>query len=674
MIRIKELSSLEELLRQAGYKDTRVCTPEAEKVRKIKQTFEDDEAEELNDLYGTFGLKRQPSSRPALEHRIQNVTEPSVPFRSSSAMLRDLALQNAKQTDRETTPSSPPVEGSSWWEGGMAAIGRAAKAVIEKSPPPGDPRSDRGLAVDSPTAKASDGLRKTKSNMELRSGQSPRSSTLSREQRPPSPPAPPVQCMPEPSGMITDFVDERDMVNTYHPASQAVFDDEVYGYRPLPSEYEAEDDTFHATSFEVGSLGSSEGRPSEDHGDDAEDIADVHAIDNDLHLFASGSEDLSDGVGRRVMQGARDYDDEFDSPPRLSSPLPEVDTSVAHEVRLGSQAPSLPATAPSLKYSDRATKLRIAKSTPQLKTVKPQASWFGSLRQAIMGPAPTEQEPTATTSTSRAPGLRITPAAVAAPSLVTTSTVLCDSASNGAIDLPPVQMRAAKPPTTYETLRLRPSLARLRQAVFPEPTVSEDATPTLSPRLEWDNQGEQFAGWGWSTKKPRPQGGRIPDVAAHATEAEDPVKPKGSIDYSKSFFYKPETPPRKDTGTAATRPTPARSSTQPQLRTRRSEKSLRAALLLPVAAPPVPAIPSRYSLLRPSSAITPPRRNSLSRLDPPVLAIQSPGSWEAGLPPRALVLEGEEWDARDGNVPGDWGRKAVRKSGSKKLKKPEPIC
>jgi hypothetical protein len=32
-------------------------------------------------------------------------------------------------------------------------------------------------------------------------------------------------------------------------------------------------------------------------------------------------------------------------------------------------------------------------------------------------------------------------------------------------------------------------------------------------------------------------------------------------------------------------------------------------------------------------------------------------------------LEGEEWDAREGGLPGDWGRKATRKGGPKKLKK-----
>jgi hypothetical protein len=51
-----------------------------------------------------------------------------------------------------------------------------------------------------------------------------------------------------------------------------------------------------------------------------------------------------------------------------------------------------------------------------------------------------------------------------------------------------------------------------------------------------------------------------------------------------------------------------------------------------------------------------------------LLAILSPGAWEEGRPPRELVLEGEEWDARDGGVPGDWGQKGrkVKRRGSKK--------
>jgi len=172
VIRIKELSSLEELLRQAGYKETRVCTPEAEKVRKIKQTFEEDESEELNDLYGTFGLKRK-SSAP-LEHRIQNITEPTIPFRSSSAMLRDLALQDIRLADKGTLSSSQQSE--SWWGGSMAALGRAAKAVIEMSPPSDieaqDVRSpsEVGLGL----VKGGGGVRKTKSHCELNSETIPR--------------------------------------------------------------------------------------------------------------------------------------------------------------------------------------------------------------------------------------------------------------------------------------------------------------------------------------------------------------------------------------------------------------------------------------------------------------------------------------------------------------------
>jgi hypothetical protein len=57
---------------------------------------------------------------------------------------------------------------------------------------------------------------------------------------------------------------------------------------------------------------------------------------------------------------------------------------------------------------------------------------------------------------------------------------------------------------------------------------------------------------------------------------------------------------------------------------------------------------------------------------PPVIAILSPGAWEAGLPARQLVLEGEEWDARDGlGSVGTWGKKGkakgkLRRKGSRK--------
>jgi hypothetical protein len=615
VIRIKELSSLEELLRQAGYKDTRVCTPEAEKVRKIKQTFEEDESEELNDLYGTFGLKRK-SSAP-LEHRIQNITEPTIPFRSSSAMLRDLALQDIRLADKETLSSSQQSE--SWWGGSMAALGRAAKAVIEMSPPSDieaqDVRSpsEVGLGL----VKGGGGVRKTKSHCELNSETIPRVRPVAQEQRPPTSYTPTRASSPAWNASDTP----ESLVNTFNPPPPAAFDDEAFGYGPLPGNYECDEDTYDsfASLSESRSSRSSQEREEEQRLDTFGDLGQV---------------------AKRVMQGALEYDDEFDTPPKSVVELPVVEAE---------EPAALPVERP-LKYADRATKLRIAKSTPILHTSPPESSWFGSLRSAFIG-GPSDYQAIPDVPATRSGALWISPVAAAAPTLVTTSTVMCDSASNAAIDLPPVVSQSRN--TGSLALRLRPSMAKLRAVIGgPSPVTDADATPTLSPRLNWNEQGESFAGW--SARKPKASG------TMPATPPKMPYHLKGSIDYTKSFFYKPTTPP----GPATTRPSTERSD--PQVRARRSIKSLKAALLLPVAAPPVPSLPAQYVQSKAKKTTTPPRH---IQLDPPVLAIQSPGAWEAGLPPRQLVLEGEEWDARDGGLPGDWGKKASRKGGPKKLKK-----
>ena len=671
VIRIKELSSLEDLLRQAGYKDTRICTPEAEKTRRIKQTFEEEESEEINDLYGTFGLKRKESSPRPLEHRIQNITEPTIPFRSSSAMLRDLALQDIRLADKEVLSTSQQSE--SWWGGGMAALGRAAKAVIELSPPAKGPVVDDGISSEWGASLIARGesIRKVKSNMELASATPPRNS-IPQEQRPLVSRVPTLvgaSSPTKPAASISAAIGTPESIVAAYEQPPPVFDEEAFGYGPLPDNYEQcdeEDNIFANQRFEIDSLGSSSRQSSEERAT----VEEEYGVDDSLVMFGSGqsSQDL-DAIGKRVMEGALEYDDEFDTPPKQSIALPAVDT---HESTLSTdnriaETDALPLESMASivverpkKYADRATKLRIAKSTPVLRPTPLESSWFGSIRSVLTGSHSTYQAlPTEQPATNQAGALWISPTAAAAPTLVTTSTVMCDSASNAAVDLPHVVTRPpSKGAVAAMSLRLRPSMARLREAVGvpARPTSDDDTSPVLSPRLDWDEQGESYAGWGWSARKPKnPSRGTVP-----ATPPKGPLHLKGSIDYTKSFFYKPMTPPQ---------PGPSNFSrpADNQIRARRSIKSLRAALLLPVAAPPVPSIPAQFMKPAAEEASTPQAASLKSRA--PVLAIQSPGAWEAGLPPRQLILEGEEWDARDGGLPGDWGRRAIKKSGSKKLKK-----
>jgi hypothetical protein len=677
-----------------------VFTPESEK-RRIKRTLDEDD--EINALYGAFGLSlsREDNSGGRV-HARQTITEPSLPLKSSSSLLRRLALQDLPSDNPPTLAKSSPSDSHSpsdgWWGGGLAAsLGRAAKAVIDVSSPPVPPVPTLAkLPIDlPPVGLARPGpVRKVKSNWELNRGK--RSTTVEpdQEQRPPptarviranteSPKRNPVLSSPPPSIQA--------LMNSAPPPVPPTFEDDTFGYSPLPLDYEdqCDDDTAlygDVDPFLVGSLGSSSRYSSVQEAD----------MDTLISLGSRSSIESGDiglgGEGRRILANAVEYDENFDSPTQPKLVLPEVDMhepdvpaapQAIEEASPPGNAEPAPAPRP-LKYGDRATKLRMAKSVP---TLKHKPSWLESLRFAVYSRAgyePTPGTDLAHASTVRGP-IKISPATPAPPALVTAVPVICDSASAEAVDLPaiPPSITVTRAPQTesYVPLRLRASLSALRSAVGLEEqqAAAEDATPVLSPRLDWKAQGNQFAGWDTGKDK---QGMSPASRARKSDSRRDSgarVSSGASIDYSKSFFYKPATPPRHSQDEMGTYHTGADSaiestgSKDPVLGKRRSVKSLRAALLLPVApVPPVPAIPAAYRNSSTLSPSTPPSNATHLPLQPPILAISSPGAWEAGLPPRELVLEGEEWDAKDGGAPGDWGR---RKSKGKKrgLKKKRSV-
>lgn len=692
-----QYSSLADLLKQAGYKETRVYTPESEK-RHIKRTLDEDD--EINALYGAFGFRPATSSGLAHTHTRQTITEPSQPMKSSSSLLRRLALQDL--------PESNDVQGrdatqDAWWGGGIAAsLGRAAKAVM--SPPVdststlGDQTGTVGLGLG---LMKSEGVRKVKSNWELdrtKRGTTAEPEIILQEQRKPSIRA---------ARALTESPKRNHEFKAPPPSIQAIMDaslpplpidEDAFGYSPLPADYEdqCDEDAMYGVmdDFRVGSLGSSESRSTVDQDGIPEMLSDL----------GSGSTIVSDGQGQRILLQAVEYDEDFDSPTRHELVLPNVEEDCDLEMTAPGARPDFrrmstePEPQPPveeelsrpLKYADRATKLRMARSTPALK--HQNSTWFDSVRSVVMtkagyAPIPTDI-PDVPVSTLRGP-MKISPALPVAPTLVTVSPVVCDSASGEAADLPAIPPSITitpAPPSSYGRvpLRLRSSLAALRTAVgLPErKAIDDDTVPVLSPRLDWKAQGSQFAGWEKDQQA-------TPDWTPRKASAEMQGLGLGmrgvsgaSIDYSKSFFYKPATPPHpslrthssssvETTSTASADSidhemrdvksngtTGAAGQKESALGKRRSIKSLRAALLLPVALPPVPPIPTVF--LSPS---TPPTSTTTPPMEPPVLAISSPGAWEAGLPPRELVLEGEEWDARDGGAVGDWGR---RKSKSKK--------
>lgn len=640
----------------------------------------------MEDLYGAFGFTPR-GSRTGVEHRISHITEPSLPLKSSSSLLRSLALADIPggvDNDRRRDPRIKPGVNSeaTWWNGGIAAIGRAAKAVIDISPPSKGAASFEEVARQVSTgvglglAKGGEGVRKVKSNWELdRSGRS-----TPQEERPPMPRFNSThdQEMLRQYPGFGHFAPSSTVDNIFtSPPPPPAIEDEAFGYCPLPEDYEAQcddDESLYEMTFgDVYSLGSSRSRTSSEE-------RETYRVDVSLGMdMGSGSTVSSEGLGRRIMVGAVEYDDDFDSPIKNAVSLPQIEVVVRPAARRSSTTPEPVQEKPEppkpvLKYGDRATKLRIAKSTPAFTKSSPPETWLGSIRNVILGstyqPIPSEPEPS---SSAPAP-MRISRASPALPTLVTTSPVICDSTSTEAEDLPalPPTITVIPPagPLSSIALRLRPSLAKLREAIgvaeTPSP-VEDGNSPTLSPRLKWEAQGEQFAGWSKEKKRgslpwDRSEAGPGHDALGLGTTAE--------IDYTKSFFYKPPTPPhRSHTSIEDSKPPPSPSSAT-TARRQRSIKSLRAALLIPVGPPPVPPIPASFR--SPSWLWTPPMDN-IPHPQPPVLAISSPGAWEAGLPPRELVLEGEEWDARDGGAVGEWGRKRKGKKRSLKKKSGERV-
>ena len=726
-----EYSSLADLLKQAGYKETRVYTPEAEKRKIIKRTFDDDE-DEVHALYGAFGLV--PAKSDGDVRTRQTITEPSLPMKSSSSLLRSLALKEiaggVDNDDRRkaapgpqaagmpTTPSMSAEE-NAWWGGGFAAgISRAAKAVMDRTPPstttstfdsPGDRHGKVPAVVGLGLAHSGQGVRKVKSDLELE-----RKDGKRRQQEDI---APLIRCRSDspPERLYRQFfVTPPPEIPPleYNAPPPPALDEDVFGYSPLPEDYEAqcdEDDVLYSAidSFQVGSLGSSRSRTSSERSVDSETLV------NMTEAFGSISTVDTKGPGARILMDAIEYDDvededeEYDTdnrPTDVTIVLPnpegeeeeEPQTDAAdtdsesdesdddgrppspryREWSVGSERP-IPLDLPprALKYSDRAATLRNAKSTPAL-SQKP--SWLGSLRAAVLGQQPEALHdlPSSPTSSNHGP-LRITPATPAAPALVSASPILCDSASNEAEDLPaiPTSITNTVPNRSYIPLRVRASLAALRNAVGLAQAKEEEETPTLRPRMDWRTQGSQFAGWTWDKGPQNPMSSEADTTKVDELSMGMRVVSGATIDYSQSFFYKPTTPPHpkpSSTKASASRHedvitnNPAKAALS--LGKRRSVKSLRAALLLPVVEspiPPVPPIPQVF--VTPADVATPPRSQGSPhvactppRPQPPMLAISSPGAWEAGLPPRQLVLEGEEWDAKDGGTPGDWGRKARR--------------
>ncbi|KAL1410205.1 hypothetical protein Q8F55_004210 [Vanrija albida] len=725
---LPELASLEHLLQQAGYKETRVFTPENERVRRrLKVDFDEDSAAELAHLYSSMGL----DARGPMQ--VQHLTKPG-PYRSSSSVLRSVVLQDAssaineKRRDINTAADASPEAAQSWWTSTL--LGRAAQTVgkgIASMSPPNDQGSLEASTVGLGLAKGGQFVRKTKSNWELGLPYSvsppqqedipPRrvdSALFSK--KPAAPPAPPSTRVP------TAFTDPPPSIAALFspPEENAaqfednMFDDDAFGFSPLPSDYEAQEDEDMYTGYDddYGYESSSTLGASPPTVDAAAEIGQQPMVDFVSPAVNFDDETLADpeeilqaereaaAIGKRILAATVEYDDDdsddevdlFPPPkaPVFTAPAPAVVPPPIPIVEI--EPPSPPKATASDRIAQAMAEMLVEPTVP-LPVVEPVAvvvepvvvgrAPLSKLRAAQSTPALGRASGQRSNLISRRPPFRITPASAAAPTLQRASPVICDSVSNDAEDLPPLPPAPAAPVQTNFSsiaLRARKSLTSLRAAFWAEPvpalepteTVDDElprntATPILTPRLDWQLQGAHFAGWSSdSDDKPKHSSSESTDSTGTVRELGDPFADQHvEIDYTKSFFYKPATPPRpNDDGRGSS--SGGHHSGQP--RKQRSVKSLRAALLIPVAPPPVPPLPPAYrkSAGRDGTR-TPPRDINRHVVEPPVIAIHSPGAWEEGRPARQLVLEGEEWDGHD--VVSNWGSGVRRRSGKGKSKR-----
>lgn len=744
---LPELASLEFLLRQAGYKETRVFTPEAERTRpRLKPRFDDEESTELANMYAAMGLNSEASIQ------VRHHTQPTVPFRSSSSVLRNVALQDATAMLNEVrkrrgpgagAPEVPKVADAFWHP---EVLDRAAAEAVGKQvaaiSPPRNRNSTDGVGLG--LAQQGRGVRKAKSNMELvrNLSRSPEKEDIppgyfidQREQQPPSAPAHTIAFQREVPPSIAAMFSPPIMT----PPDQTQFVDDAFDWGRLPSDYETqEDDDMYAEMYGCAddsdsiASGSSAGSspslgPTEAASPpllDAEQVLADLGLGRTMPIDADG-ESLADAeeiaqaeaeaaaIGQRILASTIEYDDDIDDSEDEfnpeASPTPKTQPVLPLPV-ISVMSPSPPSRTPMLAGSPtppprrsvasaRAPAVRApaVRAAPPMRTPRRVVSRVDSLAEAmsesIISPPKLSQAvvvPTSPLRTSKsAPALRksksmalfaITPAALAAPALQTVTPVLCDSISNDAEDLPPLPI----PPMNDEpepssgfgsfALRARKSLGALRASFWatapPEmpPLPSSSTMPILAPRLDWATQGAHFAGWNTDQDEKQSRRESIDSTSSMGTvhELGDPFDDSDPIDYTKSFFYKPTTPPRSSGVPSRMR----------SLNKQASVKSLRRALLLPVAAPPVPKIPGRFLTTSNADTFnmrTPPRSPRLP-VQPPVIHIHSPGAFEEGRPPRPLSLDGAEWEGHD--VVPNWGEGVTRKGkgrSKKRLRKRIPF-
>lgn len=687
--------------------------------RRLKQDFDEDSAAELAHLYSSMGLD------PRGPMQVQHLTKPG-PYRSSSSVLRSVVLQDASSAINEKRRDIPPAADASpeaaqsWWSSTL--LGRAAQTVgkgIASMSPPNDQGSLEASTVGLGLARGGQFVRKTKSNWELglpHSVSPPQQEDIpprrvetlqfpKKEELPPSAPRSrvPTAFADPPPSIAALFSPPEENVAQF---DDNIFDDDAFGFSPLPSDYEAqEDEDMYAgyddfDGYESSSTLSASPPTAVPRADVERPMVDLvsPATTFDDETLADPEEILqaereAAEIGKRILAATVEYDDDDSDdeevdlfpPPRapvFTAPAPAVLPPQIPIVEI--EPPSPPRDIASERIAQAMAEILSDPPAPQAVVEPVVVERSAKLRAAQSTPALGRASGSRSAISSRRPPFRITPVAAAAPTLQRQSPVICDSVSNDAEDLPPLPPAPVAPVQTNFSsiaLRARKSLTALRAAFWAEPVPALEpaaavddeiprntATPILTPRLDWQMQGSHFAGWNSDSDDKRKHSTTdSTDSNGTVRELGDPFADQHvEIDYTKSFFYKPETPPRQNDTGSGSRSGGYRAG---QPRKQRSVKSLRAALLIPVAPPPpVPPLPAAYRKSGGRDGTrTPPRDINRHLVEPPVIAVHSPGAWEEGRPARQLILEGEEWDGHD--VVDNWGSGVRRRSGKGKSKR-----
>lgn len=311
----------------------------------------------------------------------------------------------------------------------------------------------------------------------------------------------------------------------------------------------------------------------------------------------------------------------------------------------------------------RSNMLRHAISTPLLDQVKINISrplgWLGNVGRfwsnsvdvptvpsSVSASASSETVTAKPKQARRMKSLVLGPAKPASPKLVVQSAVVCETVEGE--DLPPLPFSTIRnagadscargaggnyDSSSFSGLRKKLSLQILRfdHGKNSSHQITSSNTPTLMPRAQWHDRESG------DVKKSDKDNGIGFNQHYGSAISKDSFEP----DFSKSFFYSPPTPPNK----------PSKANRQKQPKRQESIRSLRAHLLRSTAeatrAPPMPALPAQYAKTTTTTQTTP--KSVVARqISMPVLAISSPGACERGLPPKELVLEGEEWECGSG--------------------------